>query len=240
MKVFEFEDPPEDQMRSLIGHLELNVETELPFDHSAAEEALDATLSENLDQLRNLEELNLNIDDTSEGNFPAAAMSPTIPIPPGKGLSNISCDVGSRKSEGDCFVDQHSDPSHFDVTSLESAENAGGGSRKAARYDAKISDMSADSLIWLSHRLGPVLTARYLTRNLLKMLTLCYVGKDNLAVDAAQSADLVSIANGGVIGDQNAFKVLECLSSIAGECAIFILIGAALSFRLTWKCVIIS
>lgn len=213
-EVFEFEE--EDQMKSLIAHLELNVESELPFDHSTAEEALDATLSENIDQLRNLEELNLNIDD--ESNFAAPLMSPTIPIPSNKpeGVYNISCDVGSKKSDTECFVDQHSNPSHFDIDleNIAASTTSGGSSRK---NDAKISDMSADSLIWLAHRLGPVLTARYLTRNLLKMLTLCYVGKENLTIDNNQNADLISIANSSVTGDQNAFKVLECLSNIAGK-----------------------
>lgn len=214
-EVFEFE---EDQMKSLIAHLELNVESELPFDHSTAEEALDATLSENIDQLRNLEELNLNIDDASDSNFAAPLMSPTIPIPSSKPeeVYNISCDVGSKKSDSECFVDQHSNPSHFDVD-LDNIANSTTSGSSSRKHDAKISDMSADSLIWLAHRLGPVLTARYLTRNLLKMLTLCYVGKENLTIDNNQNADLISIANSSVTGDQNALKVLECLSNIAGE-----------------------
>lgn len=77
--------------------------------------------------------------------------------------------------------------------------------------------MSADSLIWMSHRLGPVLTARHITRNLLKMLTLCYVGRENMEPIPSEGEDNISIANGGVVGDRNALKVLNCLSTIAGE-----------------------
>ncbi|GBP75188.1 WD repeat-containing protein 81 [Eumeta japonica] len=83
---------------------------------------------------------------------------------------------------------------------------------------AKISDMSVESLIWLSYRLGPVLTCRYVTRNLLKMLTLCYIGKENLMPlenDICKDEfDKISIANSKVIGDQNAMKVIKCLTSI--------------------------
>lgn len=85
----------------------------------------------------------------------------------------------------------------------------------------KISDMSSESLIWLAHRLGPVLTCRYITRNLLKMLTLCYIGKENLASyesDAERDDfDDISIANSRVVGDKNAAKVIKCLTSIVGE-----------------------
>ncbi|KAJ9590475.1 hypothetical protein L9F63_016506, partial [Diploptera punctata] len=82
----------------------------------------------------------------------------------------------------------------------------------------KVSDMSVDSVVWLSHRLGPVLTARHLSRNLLRMLTLCYLGPENLSplpVDAAENKDVLSVSNQSVVGDENAAKVLECLASIA-------------------------
>lgn len=42
-------------MKNLIEHLELNIISELPFNVSTAEEALDATLNENIDQLKSLE-----------------------------------------------------------------------------------------------------------------------------------------------------------------------------------------
>lgn len=87
--------------------------------------------------------------------------------------------------------------------------------------DCKISEMSSESLIWLAHRLGPVLTCKYLTRNLLKMLTLCYIGRENLlAVTGEESyanrLDSLCIANSRLVGDCNATKVIECLTSIAG------------------------
>ena len=43
-----------------------------------------------------------------------------------------------------------------------------------------VSQVSMDSLLWQVQRLGPVLSSRYLTRNLLRMLALCYVDDNSL------------------------------------------------------------
>ncbi|KAB0793224.1 hypothetical protein PPYR_12844 [Photinus pyralis] len=226
-------------LQSLIEHLELNVASDLPFNHSTAEEALDATLTENIEQLRSLEELNLNInDDYLEGN----CLSSTIPIPsyrPGE-LTNISCEIGSKRSETDYIYDKQSDPQHFEMSSpntqasnferIDRQSNSSGSVynysksfMKFRKNEAKISDMSSDSLIWLSHRLGPVLTAKYLARNLLRMLTLCYVGKESLVslpregneCGSNEHVEPITIASSRVVGDQNATKVLDCLANIA-------------------------
>lgn len=63
--------------------------------------------------------------------------------------------------------------------------------------------------------------AKFLSRNLLKMLTLCYVGKENLLFigggDESSPKDRsISVTSSKVIGDENACKVLDCLASIAG------------------------
>jgi WD repeat-containing protein 81 len=79
--------------------------------------------------------------------------------------------------------------------------------------------MSAESLLWLAHRLGPVLTARYVTKNLLKMLTLCYVSQENLLPSTNENLPsnigFFSVSDGQVVGDENAIKVLDCLTSIS-------------------------
>ncbi|XP_076275041.1 WD repeat domain 81 isoform X3 [Rhynchophorus ferrugineus] len=225
------------EIKDIIEHLELNITSELPFNVSTAEEALDAMLNENIEQLKSLEELNLNFNDDVEEHKPGV-ISPTIPIPSSNqnNVINISCDIGSRKSESDSLFDKKLSYSQSDLyldspnssndqiklisTSAGSISKAPAKSRK---NDSKISDMSSDSIIWLSHRLGPVLMSRYLSRNLLKMLTLCYVGKENLVAVKSNSEEStketikdVTVTYCKVIGDENACKVLGCLAEIAG------------------------
>ncbi|XP_017478831.1 PREDICTED: WD repeat-containing protein 81 isoform X1 [Rhagoletis zephyria] len=93
-------------------------------------------------------------------------------------------------------------------------------SEAKAAQNNRISEMSAESLIWLAHRLGPSLTSRYITRNLLKMLSLCYVGQENLLPETSEHAEVgnlnyFSMSDARVVGDRSAARVLECLMSIA-------------------------
>lgn len=172
-----------------------------------------------------------NGESTPVAEKSSGPTSPTIPIPPSikrNQFSTIDCEVGSKQSNDGEFMEaamasaQQANRSENDSTPSSQARTLT--RQSTAEEEYRISDMSAESIIWLSHRLGPVLTARHITRNLLKMLTLCYVGQENLLPDLAHeahhaedSASLLhfTIADSRIVGDANASKVLGCLKSTA-------------------------
>ncbi|CAL1537327.1 unnamed protein product [Lymnaea stagnalis] len=71
-----------------------------------------------------------------------------------------------------------------------------------------IRDIAADSVKWLCHKLGPVLATKFLSRNLVRMLALCYLGQEQLQFVEEQN---VSKTSRLVAGDINAQKILECI-----------------------------
>ncbi|XP_026154391.1 WD repeat-containing protein 81 [Mastacembelus armatus] len=84
-------------------------------------------------------------------------------------------------------------------------------------------DTVCKTVRWLSAKLGPTVTARYVARNLLRLLTNCYIGPQNHQfVDPAsdensmESLGMSSVyEKKPVIGDQTAGPVLDCLIYIA-------------------------
>ncbi|XP_064623672.1 WD repeat-containing protein 81-like [Lineus longissimus] len=80
--------------------------------------------------------------------------------------------------------------------------------------ECNICDVAADSVKWFSHKLGPLLTAKFLSRNLLRMLALCYLGDEQMVFIHVQD-DAMSASHRKVVGDQNASRILDCLSHIA-------------------------
>lgn len=166
-----------------------------------------------------------NISDQSTNKESGNMMSPTIPIPSSSKrnqLNTIDCEIGSKISTEDADILEAS-MSHKAVRERSVTIASIASSTKQShnwsdqQTQNQISDMSAESLIWLSHRLGPVLTARHLTRNLLKMLTLCFVGQENQLPYISNDENMknvhdnllvFTIADSRVSGDRGAVKVL--------------------------------
>ena len=223
---FDHDEDTENAIAKIIDHFDMKSETssiDLKLNHSEADEANEHSESQS--------EEKLDIYTRSSVNIPGRSgelMSPTIPIPSsvykrGITVASIGCEIGSRKSN-DSFDLLSKTPLERDDSSKsksESVKSESTRSRSTTRTSrsTRISEMSAESLLWLAHRLGPVLAARYITRNLLKMLTLCYVSQENLLpstnTKTPDNLGHFSIAEGYVVGDENAQKVLECLTSVS-------------------------
>lgn len=180
--------------------------------------------------------LNSQTDSPSKmaDSFLMGPKSPTIAIPSGfrraYQLNTIDCVIGSKKSiDSFDLIDETNQQQQQQQMKNNNSKSEPNDSLQASvisklseaksLQNNRISEMSSESLIWLSHRLGPVLTARYLTKNLLKMLSLCYVGQEYLLpenYDTEESSNLnyFSTSDAKVVGDRNAERVLECLTAV--------------------------
>nr|XP_015223028.1 PREDICTED: WD repeat-containing protein 81 [Lepisosteus oculatus] len=82
-------------------------------------------------------------------------------------------------------------------------------------------DTLCKTVRWLAAKLGPTVTSRYLARNLLRLLTICYVGPDKhqFVESVVEDGSLDNVVNvyekQPVVGDQMAGPVLGCLMYIA-------------------------
>lgn len=197
------------------------------IDSKNSEEALDYS------NLRSPEKLALNdiifghsriSNHSLEEIANSPAETPVIPIPAAIRrtfeLTTIDCEVGSKKSVDSFDFGGRAKDKALQKSSEKDKEDSPPLSVSASVVESnRISEMSMESLIWLSHRLGPVLTAKYLSKNLMKLLTLCYVNQENFDHLAEGNAKLnyFTIVDGNVFGDKSALKILECLMNIAGE-----------------------
>uniref|UniRef100_A0A3P8NY48 WD repeat-containing protein 81 n=1 Tax=Astatotilapia calliptera TaxID=8154 RepID=A0A3P8NY48_ASTCA len=84
-------------------------------------------------------------------------------------------------------------------------------------------DTVCKTVRWLSAKLGPTVTSRYVARNLLRLLTNCYIGPQNhqFVTPTSDGSSLESVGMGSVyekkpvVGDHTAGPVLDCLIYIA-------------------------
>ncbi|XP_013406370.1 WD repeat-containing protein 81 isoform X2 [Lingula anatina] len=84
------------------------------------------------------------------------------------------------------------------------------------RSEYNVRDVATETVKWLSQKLGPVLTAKHLSHNLLRMLVLCYLEEEQLCfVEFDEIDNDISACKKMVVGDLNASKILESLGYIA-------------------------
>ncbi|XP_036417979.1 LOW QUALITY PROTEIN: WD repeat-containing protein 81 [Colossoma macropomum] len=82
-------------------------------------------------------------------------------------------------------------------------------------------DTVCKTVRWLVAKLGPTVTSRYVARNLLRLLTSCYIGpeKHQFVPSTNEESSLDSVGSvyekKPVVGDQTAKPVLDCLIYIA-------------------------
>ncbi|KAK1785991.1 hypothetical protein P4O66_017738 [Electrophorus voltai] len=82
-------------------------------------------------------------------------------------------------------------------------------------------DTVCKTVRWLSAKLGPTVTSRYVARNLLRLLNTCYIGpeKHQFVPSANEESSVECVGSvyekKSIVGDQTAKPVLDCLIYIA-------------------------
>ncbi|XP_020509937.1 WD repeat-containing protein 81 [Labrus bergylta] len=126
--------------------------------------------------------------------------------------------------EGEFVNGMALDEKDKDTAGEQGEEDDHGPSDESEEKEQKILlDTVCKTVRWLSAKLGPTVTSRYVARNLLRLLTNCYIGpeKHQFVASSIEDSSLESVGLGSVyekkpvVGDQTAGPVLECLIYIA-------------------------
>ncbi|XP_041657149.1 WD repeat-containing protein 81 isoform X1 [Cheilinus undulatus] len=125
--------------------------------------------------------------------------------------------------EGDFVNGMELEEMEKDTVEVQDEEDHGPSDDSEEKEQKILLDTVCKTVRWLSAKLGPTVTSRYVARNLLRLLTNCYIGpeKHQFVTSSIEDSSLESVGLGSVyekkpvVGDQTAGPVLECLIYIA-------------------------
>uniref|UniRef100_A0A158P6M6 WD_REPEATS_REGION domain-containing protein n=1 Tax=Angiostrongylus cantonensis TaxID=6313 RepID=A0A158P6M6_ANGCA len=86
--------------------------------------------------------------------------------------------------------------------------------------------VAKESVVWLSKRYGPVISARFITANLLRVLASCYLGLTMVG----QNQEPESVFTLALVGDECGARVEACLTEIAATYSVTFVTVQYLSF----------
>lgn len=195
------------ERKGLENTLNLESNTEARSESSASSERLISQVSADRHSL---------VGDFSEGEVFAFDGLHEATISNNKGSTNVDMEVLDSVTKKLCLSRRHSEESLNEILNIEATTTVFDNAEERSN-DGNISLVAGESVMWLAQRLGPVLACKHLSRNLLRMLALCFYGPEGVQDTGKPHPDQrIRVSCSRVSGDLTAQAVLECLCQMVG------------------------